>query len=241
MPSPNDSQPQHGQGDQQPRQQTGSRRTGGQQRQWMTGQTDSRGMQSQQTGSQNRGPGMQGQQAGMQGQQAQPHSFKDHMTDELRIVLEDFSELSHVAAWCATACASGGPELGTCARICQDIAEIAQLNEMLITRDSVFGPEVAELFLRVADEGLPELRQHRQHHPHIVETIATLERTMNSCGTVLQQGGGRSRMGGRESGSQKRGRQQSERQMQGMREQGRHGQGMSGQPTGGSELTDRRY
>lgn len=157
-------------------------------------QTGMYDQQRQQTGTY----GQQAQQTETHGRQVHPHSFKDHMTDELRIVLEDFGELSHVAAWCATECASGGPELGICARICQDIAEIAQLNEMLITRDSMFGPEAAELFLRVAAEGLPELRQHQQHHPHIAETIATLERTMNSCETVLQQVGQGSQTGGSE-------------------------------------------
>lgn len=124
-------------------------------------------------------------------------SFEAHLTDELWIALEDFSELSHVAAWCATECATDGPELGICAQICQDVAEIAALNEMLIARDSMFGPEVADLFVRVANEALPELRRF-DDHPHVAETIATLERTTNSCETVLGHvvGGMGSGMGG---------------------------------------------
>ena len=166
-------------------------------------------MQSQQPQMQGQQPQMQGQQPQMQGQQPQMQtqsqgqqpqgqqsmprgpSFEDHVTDELRIALEDFSELSHVAAWCATTCASGGPELGTCARICQDIAEIAALNEMLIARDSMFGPEVADTFCRIADEALPELRRD-DHHAHVSETIATLERTANSCESLLRQVSGTS-------------------------------------------------
>ncbi|MXV60917.1 hypothetical protein GS429_02275 [Natronorubrum sp. JWXQ-INN-674] len=196
----------------------------------------------------------------MQGQ-SQPHSFEDHMTDELRIALEDFSELSHVTAWCAKECASGGPELGRCARICQDLAEIAALNEMLITRDSMFGPEVADMFMRVASEGLPELRQHQQRHPHILETVATIERTMNSCEAVLQQvGQGRQgsrmdkrqsggQMGAQQTGGQMRGQQsgnqmdgqQAANQLRGMTEQGQYGQGMSGQPTSSADITGQHY
>lgn len=132
----------------------------------------------------------------MQGpQRASARSFRDHLSDELRIALEDFSELSHVTAWCAKECAAMG--IGTCARLCQDLAEIASLNEMLIARDSMFGPELADAFLRVAREALPELRRYQQRHPHITETIATLERTMNSCSTVLEMvgQGGRSDLG----------------------------------------------
>lgn len=219
------------------------------------------GMQGQQTGMQEQQAGMQGiggQQVGMRGQQfsdqqtgmhgqqgqqpemqTQPHSFDDHMTDELRIVLEDFSELSHVAAWCATACASGGPELGTCARICQDLAEVADLNEMLIARNSMFGPEVAEMFLRVAAEGLPELRRFQQRHPHVIETIATIERTMNSCETVLQQVGEGTQMGGNQQSMQSM--QGSSEHVQGPSEQRQYAHGPSGHPTGGSEMPGQRY
>nr|WP_049895383.1 hypothetical protein [Halopiger xanaduensis] len=112
-------------------------------------------------------------------------SFEDHLTNELRIALEDFTELSHVAGWCAKECAGMGPQMQTCARICQDIAEIAELNEKMIARDSMFGPELAETFIRVATEGLPDIRQYSRQHPHIAETVATIERTMNSCETVL--------------------------------------------------------
>ncbi|ADB59021.1 hypothetical protein Htur_0120 [Haloterrigena turkmenica DSM 5511] len=174
---------------------------------------------------------------GMQGG-SQATFFEDHMTDELWIALEDFGELSHVAAWCATRCASGEPELGRCARICQDIAEIAALNELLIARDSMFGPELADAFLRVADEGLPTLRQFQGRHSHVLETVATIERTMNSCESLLRQVGEDSR--GRQGSGTGAGSTES-RGMQGMSEQGQYGQGMSGQSTGGFEMTGQQY
>ncbi|WP_229380231.1 hypothetical protein [Haloterrigena salifodinae] len=201
------------------------RQRGGQQ---MSGHRDGQRTDSHQMG-------MQHQQGG--GQPAQAPFFEDHMTDELWIALEDFSELAHVAAWCATRCASGGPELGRCTRICQDLAEIAALNELLIARDSMFGPELATAFLRVADEGLPTLRQFQQRHPHVLETVATIERTMNSCESLLRRVGGSQGRQGSGTGAGSTG----SRGMQGMAEQGRYGQGMSGQPRGGSEVTGQRY
>nr|WP_254769469.1 hypothetical protein [Salinilacihabitans rarus] len=132
----------------------------------------------------------------MEGQRGQPtsrpaRSFEDHLTNELRIALEDFTEVSHVAAWCAKECAQEGPQLAECARICTDIADMAEFNERLIARDSMFGPEVADLFVRVATEALPELEAF-QHHSHVDETIGVIDRTIDSCRTVLEmvdQGG----------------------------------------------------
>ena len=197
-------------------QQAGGQQMGGQ---GMSEQMESQGQQGGTRSGQQGGTQMHGgtQQGGTQGQ-SQPHTFDDHLTDELWIALEDFSELSHVAAWCAKECATGQPELGICARICQDIAEIAALNEMLIARDSMFGPEVADMFIRIANEGLSELRQYEQRHPHVTETIATIERTMNSCETVLEQVDG-SQMG---TGGQQmmQGGQQSQMGMQGGQQSG---------------------
>ena len=133
----------------------------------MQGQTQIQGQQ------QGRGPGMM---------------FEDHLTNELRIALEDFNDVTHVAEWCAVRCAREGPQLADCARVCEDIAELAELNEKLIARDSMFGPEIAETFVRVAQQGLPEIQQHQQAHPHVTETISVINRAIDSCNTLLQMG-----------------------------------------------------
>lgn len=119
--------------------------------------------------------------------QAAPQ-FEDHLTNELRIALEDFNEVTHVAEWCAKECAYGGPQLAECTRVCEDIAEIAALNEKLIARDSMFGPDLAEAFVHVAREALPELERHQQRHPHVTETISAITRTIDSCETLLRMG-----------------------------------------------------
>ncbi|WP_255681780.1 hypothetical protein [Natrinema sp. SYSU A 869] len=128
------------------------------------------------------GQGMAGQ--GIQGRQ----SFENHLTNELRIALEDFTELSHIAEWCAKMCASEGPQLATCAAICRDIAELAEFNEKLIARDSMFGPEIVDTFVRIAEESLPELQQFQQH-PHVAETISAIDRTIDSSLTLLEMVG----------------------------------------------------
>lgn len=169
---------------------------------------------------------MSGQQSmtGGQGMGGQGRmSFEDHLTNELRIALEDFTELSHVADWCAKMCASEGPQLATCAAICRDIAELAEFNEKLIARDSMFGPEIAETFVRIAEESLPELQQYGQH-PHVAETISVINRTIDSCTTVLETVGGQQSMPGG---------QGMEGQQTGGQRPTSGGQGMSGQSMGG--------
>ncbi|WP_229504742.1 hypothetical protein [Natrinema versiforme] len=220
------------QGGQQPTRMTGERGTpGGQQ---MGGQGMSGGQQpmgGQQTGGQqSMGSGQQMGGQGMAGQGTQGRqSFENHLTNELRIALEDFTELSHIADWCAKMCASEGPQLATCAAICRDIAELAEFNEKLIARDSMFGPEIADTFVRIAQESLPELQQFQQH-PHVAETISAIDRTIDSCTTLLEMVGGGQQMGGQQmSGQQPMGGQQ----MSGQQPMG--GQQMSGQQPMGSQ------
>uniref|UniRef100_A0A7D5KMZ9 Uncharacterized protein n=2 Tax=Natrinema halophilum TaxID=1699371 RepID=A0A7D5KMZ9_9EURY len=175
----------------------------------------------------------------IQGQQ----SFEDHLTNELRIALEDFTELTNIADWCAKECALEGPQLATSAQICHDISELAELNKKLIARDSMFGPEVADTFIRVATESLPELQQYQQH-PHISETISAIDRTIDSCSTVLEMVGGGQQMGGQQpmAGGQQMGGQQP---MAGGQQLPTHetgqSRGMSGQGTARSQEQRQQY
>lgn len=169
-----------------PGQQTGGQQMAGQE-QPMTGRRQQMGGPGQQIG----GPG---QQMGGQEMRSQ-QSFEDHLTKELRIALEDFTELGHIADWCAKTHAAEG--LSAPAHITHDIAELAELNASMIARDSMFGPEVADAFIRVATESLPELRQYQQH-PHISETISAIDRTIDSCSTVLEMVHGGPQMGGQQ-------------------------------------------
>ncbi|WP_322987038.1 hypothetical protein [Natribaculum luteum] len=142
------------------------------------------GQSTQQYG---QGQQMGGQQFGQRMAGRQPTAqFEDHLSNELRIALEDLNHVAHVAEWCARECATAGPQLADCARVCHDVSELAEINERFIARDSPFGPELADLFVRTAIEGLPELEQHEQQHPHITETISAIDRAIDSCETVLQ-------------------------------------------------------
>jgi len=111
------------------------------------------------------------------------HQFESEMTPELNQALESFDRVVEIAEWCADKCIESGPQMAECARLCEDLSDIAALNEKLIARDSINGPEVAEAFLRVAQQGMPILQQYQQ--PHVQETYQAVQQAMDSTNKLL--------------------------------------------------------
>ncbi|WP_128475703.1 hypothetical protein [Halorussus pelagicus] len=170
-----------------------------------TGQQTYGGQLGQQTGQQqplqSQGQGLGQQTGGQMGQQSvqmggqqsgQGHTmthqrvgqqFEAEMTPELNQALESFDRVVEIAEWCADKCIQSGPQMAECARLCEDLSDIAALNEKLIARDSINGPEVAEAFLRVAQQGLPILQQHQQ--PHVQETYQAVQQALDSTNKLL--------------------------------------------------------
>jgi hypothetical protein len=110
--------------------------------------------------------------------------FESEMTPELNESLEAFDRTVEIAEWCADKCIESGPQMSECARLCEDLADLASLNEKLIARDSINGPEVAEAFLKVAQQGLPILQQHQQM-PHVQETYQAVTQAMDATNKLL--------------------------------------------------------
>jgi hypothetical protein len=110
--------------------------------------------------------------------------FESELTPELNTALESFDRVVEIASWCADKCIEMGPEMAECARLCDDLAELAELNEKLIARDSINGPEVAEAYLRVAQQGIPILQQYSQS-PHVQETLQAVDLSINATNQLL--------------------------------------------------------
>jgi len=115
--------------------------------------------------------------------------FESELTPELNQALEAFDRVVEISSWCADKCIETGPEMAECARLCNDLADIAELNEKLIARDSINGPEVAETFLRVAQQGMPILQQYQQT-PHVQETLQAVEQATETTNRLLSSIGG---------------------------------------------------
>lgn len=124
------------------------------------------------------------------------HQFESELTPELNEALEAFDRVVEIASWCADKCIETGPQMAECARLCDDLAELAELNEKLISRDSINGPEVAEAFLRIAQQGLPILQKYQM--PHVQETLQAITSAIDSTEKLLNSIGGKQQMGGQQ-------------------------------------------
>ncbi|WP_134670548.1 hypothetical protein [Halorussus marinus] len=171
----------------QPTQQSGHQQSTGQMGHQSMGQTS-----QQPTGQSQR---MQGQTGGQMGgahrttHQQVGQQFEAEITPELNEALESFDRVVEIASWCADKCIESGPQMAECARLCDDLSELAELNEKLIARDSINGPEVAETFLRIARQGMPILQQHQQS-PHVQETFQAVNFAIDSTEKLLKSIGG---------------------------------------------------
>jgi len=145
-------------------------------------------------GGQQMGTQMGGQQMGQQGQQMHTgqqqlvpqtgQQFDEDLTSELRVALHDFEEVTRTARWCVDKMIDHGPEMSSCIRVCQDLADLAHLNVDMITRDSIYGLEAALLFAAVAEDGLQVIEQHRM--PHCQETADSVRRALDSTWQLVE-------------------------------------------------------
>jgi len=108
--------------------------------------------------------------------------FEDTLTSEMRVALHDFVEVTTVANWCADECIHD-PGMEECARVCRDIADLAALNVKFISRDSIYGAELAETFVAAAEDAEDVVVQHPEEHCQ--ETAAALRRAIDSTLAML--------------------------------------------------------
>ena len=140
------------------------------------------------------GQPLQGQsQQPMQGQ-SQPQSVGQGLTleqtlpPEMQTALQDFVQAATATEWCADQCTDEGPQMAHCIRLCRDVADLALLNVRLLSRDSVFGPDVAQTFAHAAEECAQECARHS--HEHCQQCAAVLGRATNSTWQMLESFGG---------------------------------------------------
>lgn len=120
-------------------------------------------------------------------------SLEDALTGEKRLVLHDFVQSATVCEWCADQCLDEGREMAECVRLCRDVADLALLNVRFISRNSVFSPELADTFVRAAEECADECARHP--NAHCEECAHTLDRAVESTIEMLEssESGGRGR------------------------------------------------
>jgi hypothetical protein len=108
--------------------------------------------------------------------------FEDTLNSETRVALEDFEKAARLCERCADECL-GDAGMEQCARLCRDVADLATLNAQFISRDSLFGADIAETFAYAAEECKQECARHPQEHCQ--ECASALSRAIDSTWKML--------------------------------------------------------
>lgn len=129
--------------------------------------------------------------SGQRGQQM-GGTLDQALSPEMQRGLQQFFEASKACEWCAEQCIDEGPEMSECLRLCRDVADIASMNARFISRDSVFGPELAQLFIKTAEECAHECSKHSHEHCQqcaraLTQAIQTTQNMLNSFQSVGTQ------------------------------------------------------
>lgn len=141
----------------------------------------------QQQYGQTQGIGQQTQQS--IGQQGQSKQFEEALPSELRLVLHDTNKLANVAEWTKSQLVSQGPQMQEVVRICDDLSDIAELNEKLIARDSIFGMQISRTLIEACQQALPQLQQYEQQ-PEVRELAGVVRNLVDSTQKEMQFLGG---------------------------------------------------
>jgi hypothetical protein len=111
-------------------------------------------------------------------------TIEQSLPREMQAALEQFQNAATVCEWCAERCVGEGPMMAECLRLCRDVADIASLNARFVARDSPYGPELAEHFIRIAEACARECAQHQ--HPHCQDCARLLRDAVRTTEGLLQ-------------------------------------------------------
>ncbi len=129
-------------------------------------------------------PGQQQGMGEMRGEVGEKPKFEDHLTSDVVLVLDDFQKLETTAEWCSDQCVERGPELGTSARICRDVADIAHLGVQLMSRNPYRRIDVGEVMLNVFLDAREELGT--EQFPPVKDTVSVLDRAIESLSKAIE-------------------------------------------------------
>jgi primosomal replication protein N len=129
---------------------------------------------------------MGGRQGG-QGQQLQGYHLQEVQTPQERAAIESITRAIEVCEFCADQCIDlGDPRMANCIRLCNDVSELGQVAQVLLTRKSQFSQPVVQNLVQAMRACAQECSQHR--HAHCQDCASVLGQAMQS---VQQAAGGR--------------------------------------------------
>lgn len=107
----------------------------------------------------------------------------EHLSDEERECIENCTEATEVAEWCADQCL-GSEEMEECARLCRDVADIAALHARFVARDSNYRPQLTEACAGACEECAEICSRHDAEHCRIAADV--LSTCAESCRNMMQ-------------------------------------------------------
>lgn len=116
-----------------------------------------------------------------------PTVFEDSLSNTQRWALYDLHKVAQQGRWCAGQCLAEGPQMAGTARLVGDLADLAELNERLISRQSPHAPTMVQAFVQAAQSATQQLAGH--HEGHVQGTVRTVQRAIDSVGRALQETG----------------------------------------------------
>lgn len=149
----------------------------------------------------------------MQQQTQQPHggqqmagqqtnlSFWDVQTPQERSAIDSITQSIQVCSWCAEQCIrEANPSMTECIRLCHDVAELGEVAQVLLPRQSNFGPQILQTFMQAARACAQECAQHQ--HVHCQDCAQVLDQAVDDVQQYLQSQGGSMQQSGQQFGGQ---------------------------------------
>jgi len=136
---------------------------------------------------------------GQQAQQPQHmnRSFWDVQTPQEQSAIDGITQSIQVCSWCAEQCIrDANPGMIECIRLCHDVAELGEVAQVLLPRQSNFAPQVLQTFMQAAQACAQECAQHQ--HVHCQDCAQVLNQAVDSIQQYLQSQQGTMQQGGQQ-------------------------------------------
>lgn len=108
--------------------------------------------------------------------------FDESVPTDIRATVEDLDRVASVAEWTKMQAAERG--LPRVVRLCDDLEDVAQLENQLLIRQSPFARPLGQTSMQVIQDGLQDLQEFVDK-PEVEETVENLENSVGSIDRAL--------------------------------------------------------
>lgn len=144
---------------------------------------------SQQGGQQAQFPAQQGvQKQPQQGGQQQGYRLQDVQTPQEAAAIDAITRAIETCEWCADQCITqGNPAMAECIRLCEDVSELGEASQVLLSRKSNYSTPV----LQALEQAMQACAQECSRHPqaHCQDCTKVLGQSVQALSQLTRTGG----------------------------------------------------